>query len=89
MDEYTKIAWDDVSNTKEQIDRRTTNLIHLTSGSYRYDFVKFNYDSYAAVMADYEENPTDEQLRKSLGIIYSEERELAYMVEWFKKNRLK
>lgn len=79
-----KLAWDDVSHmNRVTIDRRTKHLIHLSCGSYRYNFGEFS-DSFDAVMADYRDNPTDDQLRESFAIMYHGD-DVEDMVQWFKQ----
>ena len=55
----------------KNIDRRTNNIVHLKDGSIKYDFSKFN--SYIdAIKADYMDCPTDEQLKESISLCFSD-----------------
>lgn len=55
----------------KNIDKRTKNIIHLSDGSIKYDFNKYN--SYIeAICADYTDCPTDEQLKQSISLCFSD-----------------
>lgn len=89
MSKFIKHDWDDVSSMKHvTIDNRTTNLIHLSCGSYRYNFSKFS-DWTEAALADYEENPCDDQIRQSISIVYSDENDVEEIFKWFKEKYIK
>lgn len=54
----------------KNIDRRTKNIVHLSDGSIKYDFNKYN--SYIeAIHADYIDCRTDEQLKESISLCFA------------------
>lgn len=77
-----------MSNTgiysKEQdIDRRTKNIVHLSDGSIKYDFNKYN--SYIeAIYADYIDCRTDEQLKESISLCFADSLDQKVMFEKLK-----
>lgn len=74
----------DTTMTAKDIDRRTKNIIHLSDGSIKYDFNKFN--SYIeAIYADYIDCPTDEQLKESISLCFADSLDQKVM---FKKLKL-
>lgn len=53
----------------KNIDRRTKNIVHLSDGSMKYDFNRYN--SYIeAIYADYIDCQTDEQLKESISLCF-------------------
>ena len=55
----------------KNIDRRTKNIVHLSDGSIKYDFNKYN--SYIeAIYADYIDCRTDEQLKESISLCFAD-----------------
>lgn len=85
-----KRKWDDISDRPKYItiDRRTNNLIHLSEGAIRYDFDKFN-SFWDALLADYIENPTDEQLKESIAVCFAEEHDRIDVFNNFKSGKYK
>lgn len=68
----------------KNIDRRTKNIVHLSDGSIKYDFNKYN--SYIeAIYADYIDCPTDEQLKESISLCFADSLDQKVM---FKKLKL-
>lgn len=68
----------------KNIDRRTKNIVHLSDGSIKYDFNKYN--SYIeAIYADYIDCPTDEQLKESISFCFADSLDQKVM---FKKLKL-
>lgn len=66
------------------IDRRTKNIVHLSDGSIKYDFNKYN--SYIeAIYADYIDCRTDEQLKESISLCFADSLDQKIM---FKKLKL-
>lgn len=78
-DEYTLYV-----PKNKNIDRRTKNIVHLSDGSIKYDFNKYN--SYIeAIYADYIDCRTDEQLKESISLCFSDSLDQKVM---FKKLKL-
>ena len=68
----------------KNIDRRTKNIVHLSDGSIKYDFNKYN--SYIeAIYADYIDCRTDEQLKESISLCFADSLDQKVM---FKKLKL-
>lgn len=68
----------------KNIDRRTKNIVHLSDGSIKYDFNKYN--SYIeAIYADYIDCRTDEQLKESISLCFADSLDQNVM---FKKLKL-
>lgn len=59
------------TSKNKNIDRRTNNIVHLKDGSIKYDFSKFN-SHIDAIKADYRDCPTDEQLKESISLCFSD-----------------
>lgn len=78
--------WDDISYMKSyiKIDRRTNNIIHLSNGTMKYDYKKFD-DFWDAIKQDYKENPTDEQLKDSIACCFADEHDRKDVFRKFKE----
>ena len=57
--------------TPNNIDGRTQHIIHLKDGSIKYDFDKFG-SVIDAIKADYADTPTDDRLRESISLCFSD-----------------
>lgn len=67
----------------KNIDRRTKNIVHLSDGSIKYDFNKYN--SYIeAIYADYIDCRTDEQLKESISLCFADSFDQKVMFEKLK-----
>lgn len=68
----------------KNIDRRTKHIVHLSDGSIKYDFNKYN-NYMEAIHADYLDCPTDEQLKESISLCFPDNLDQKIM---FKKLKL-